>query len=172
MNKLFKNTTYSNLSEYETFQNFHNRQFGPSYHLYTFTILCVLCFLCITQFSYGSILYGLLFVIIILFFIFYRYFSQLFLIKKELNSGKISNESKNVFVFYERFFKVYHNKEITKMSYWKLHKIFETKTHFYLYVNKTYAFILNKEGFSLGTSDTFSDFIKRKCRFKYRDKRR
>ena len=49
----------------------------------------------------------------------------------------------------------------------KLHKVFETKEYFYLYVNEDTAFLVSKNGFKLGNSNDFSEFIKKKCLLKY-----
>ena len=58
--------------------------------------------------------------------------------------------------------------EYSTMKYYKLKKVFETKKYFYLYIDKRHAFILDKNGFKKGDITTFSDFIKKKCLFKYK----
>ena len=47
-------------------------------------------------------------------------------------------------------------------------KSFETEDKFYLYLDKTDAFILDKQGFEIGKVDDFREFIKRKCIFRYK----
>lgn len=54
------------------------------------------------------------------------------------------------------------------MKYYKLYKIYETKTFFYLYIDNDHAFLINKSGFVRGLSDDFSKFINKKCLFKYK----
>ena len=56
----------------------------------------------------------------------------------------------------------------SKIIYWKLYKIFENEDYFYLYLDKTHAFLLSKQGFDIGTPEEFREFIKKKCIFKFR----
>ena len=46
-------------------------------------------------------------------------------------------------------------------------KVFETKDYFYLYLDEDTAFLVSKSGFKIGTPKDFSEFIKKKCIFKY-----
>ena len=55
------------------------------------------------------------------------------------------------------------------MYYWQLKRVFETEDKFYLYLDKTDAFILDKQGFEIGKVDDFREFIKRKCIFRYKN---
>ena len=47
--------------------------------------------------------------------------------------------------------------------------LFETEDFFYLYITKEHAALVNKKGFKIGDSDSFSEFIKNKCKFKYKE---
>ena len=57
--------------------------------------------------------------------------------------------------------------ENTKIYYFKLYKVFETQDYFYLYLDEDTAFLVSKSGFKIGTPKDFSEFIKKKCIFKY-----
>ena len=48
-------------------------------------------------------------------------------------------------------------------------KIFETDENFFLYTDEKHSLILDKDGFEIGNSKDFAEFIKRKCPFKYRN---
>ena len=51
--------------------------------------------------------------------------------------------------------------------YLKLYKVFETQDYFYLYIDEEHAALVNKKGFKIGNVEAFTDFIKKKCLFKY-----
>ena len=57
---------------------------------------------------------------------------------------------------------------VNTVKYLNLRKVFETKDFFYLYLDKTHAFIINKKNFSIGTSLDFSRFIKKKCFLRFK----
>lgn len=56
------------------------------------------------------------------------------------------------------------------MNYFEFKKIFETDENFFLYTDEKHSLILDKDGFEIGTAKGFSEFIKRKCPFKYSNK--
>ena len=73
----------------------------------------------------------------------------------------------NVFLIMTfNFYKFYFEIDKTRVYYFKLHKVFETKDYFYLYLDEDTAFLVSKSGFKLGTPKDFSEFIKKKCIFK------
>ena len=80
---------------------------------------------------------------------------------------KYHNEKVFNFIFYEDKIKIRDNQNYNVISYYKLYKIFETENFFYLYIDKTHSFVLNKHGFLIGNSNDFSTFIKKKCKLKY-----
>ena len=55
-----------------------------------------------------------------------------------------------------------------KLRYYKIYRAYENKNYFYLYLNKDYAFIIEKSGFIIGNKDEFRNFIKSKFRFKFK----
>ena len=59
-----------------------------------------------------------------------------------------------------------NNNTIIKMKYYKLYKVFETETSFYLYINKNYSYVLDKNCFSIGKAEDFYRFIKKKLWYK------
>ena len=101
-------------------------------------------------------------------FILYRYFHPIEEVKKEYQSDKITKEQSFTFSFYDKYFKIYTKKEYSVIYYREIHKIFETDTFFYLYLDNRHSFLLDKSGFKKGTPITFRGFIKKKCPFKYK----
>ena len=56
----------------------------------------------------------------------------------------------------------------SRLKYYKIYKAYENKDFIYLYINKDYAFILEKSGFLIGDADLFKKFIKNKIKFKFK----
>ena len=138
-----------------------------------YTIFWSLVFiLCIyLSFSTDSRLQGVILTIVLICFILYRIYRPKIIVNKETKSDKLSTNNVNTFTFYEKNFKIENANGSFNFRYFMLHRIFETDDFFYLYVNKENAFLVSKKTFSYGTSKDFSEFIKRKCKFKYRLKK-
>lgn len=168
MNPIFKNTTKNSPKEYKKFAEFHGRKHIFSYLLTLFIVSAFFIFCSIIQFSSKHYMLGIFFILFLLAFIVYQIIHPLIIIKKDLKNGKISNKSKNTFLFFDKNFKVLSNDTEVIVKYRKLHKIYETDTFFYLYLNSTYAFLVSKNGFIIGNSGDFSNFIKKKVLFKYK----
>lgn len=101
-------------------------------------------------------------------FILYRYFHPIEEVSKDYHSNKIKKEQSFTFSFYDKYFKIYTKKEYSIIYYRELHKIFETETFFYLYLDSRHSLLLDKSGFKKGTPVAFRNFIKKKCPFKYK----
>lgn len=168
MSPIFKNITNYTSKEYKEFLEFHGKKHNISYISFTLAIFVFLILCSIIQFSSHHIVLGLLFIISILVFLAYQILHPLYLVKKEIKSGKISNNAQNTFSFFEKSFKIRNKQGVSKVKYSELHKVYETDTFFYLYLNSTYAFLVSKKGFILGDKKHFSNFIKKKVWLKYK----
>lgn len=91
-------------------------------------------------------------------------------VSKDFKSDKIQKEKEFTFVFYEKEFKVRDKINYETIKYRNLHKVFETKYFFYLYGDKTHAYLLDKSGFTKGTVDEFSNFMKKKFLWRFKSK--
>ena len=80
--------------------------------------------------------------------------------QKQYKENKITNCSYS-------FYKWYFTLNDQTIYYFKLYKVFETNDYFYLYVNDESAALVSKNGFKIGSAETFSEFIRKKCFFKY-----
>ncbi len=167
MTKLFENTTTYTPELYKEFVKFHNKKYNLKYHLYTLFVLALIVFCMVLQFLYGRILLGILFIFIMFFFLCYRTFHPYFFVKKEARSNKVKKHLKNTYSFYDTYMKVKNQNGITKLRYSKLYKVFNTKKNFYLYINKTYSFVLDKNNFTIGNADDFYKFIRKKLWYKF-----
>lgn len=166
MEKLFENTTTYTTDVYKEFVEFHNKKYNFQYHLYTLFILFLIVFCMVSQFLYSNIYLGIFFIFALFAFLLWRIFHPSFFVKKEAKSDKIQKQLKNTYSFYNNYMEIKNNKGLIKLKYYKLYRIFETENYFYLYINKNYSFLLSKDGFTIGNSKEFYNFLRRKLWFK------
>lgn len=169
MELLFENTTKYSKKVYDEFLEFHRKKFRVSYILYTALIIAFILFCIILQVGHHNLTLAIVFCIALTCFFLWRLLHPISQVTKEYQSEKIQNEKSYTFKFYKKHFTVQDNKEISEIKYGKLYKIFETKTFFYLYLDRSHAILLNKLNFSTSSND-FSSFIKKKCWWKYSNK--
>ncbi len=168
--KLFKNSTTYTQDIYIEFLDFHSKTFTFSYMLYTifWTLLLLLCMY--LSFGIGNIFQGIVLTLGLILFLGYRIYRPKMIVKKEKKSDKFTSNNTNTFIFFDKNFEVKNNNGTFTYRYFMLHKVFETKDFFYLYVTRENAFLISKSAFSLGSSDDFSKFIKKKCGIKFKKK--
>ena len=167
MKILFKNKTKYTAEAYEEYLNFHQNKFGFSYDLYTIFVVILLVVCMYLQIRYNYWYLAIVFLLILIGFIYYRFFYPVKKISNEVHSEKFKKEKEFTFVFYEKNFEIRDKIYKEKSNYHKLKHIYETEKFFYLYINKDHAYLLDKSGFITGTSKDFSNFIKQKCFLKY-----
>lgn len=167
MKILFKNKTKYDKKTYNEYLQFHNNTFSNKYMFYTIIVGLLLFFCFAMQVKYNYYTLAICLFIIFFIFLYWRLFHPIYEVKKEFKSKKISQEQEFTFKFYEKYFTICHNINYTKIKYYKLYKIYETPTFFYLYIDKEHAFLINKNGFIHGSSNDFSKFMHKKCLFKY-----
>ena len=171
MKILFKNETKYSKEVYNNFLHFHQSKYGNKYKLYTLLVILLLLFCTVINLKYSNYITSFIFVLVILFFFFYRFLHPIRKINKEIKSEKIEKQTEFIFTFYDNFFIVCDNENTEKIKYWKLYKIFEDESFFYIYANKEYAFVLDKKTFSIGEVSKFIKFIKRKYGIKSKNER-
>ena len=165
---LYKNTTKYNESIYLEFLQFHKKKFGLKYTLYTVFVAGLLLFCVALQIKLHNITLASVFFISITCFFLWRYLHPISEVSKDFKSNKIQNEEEFTFIFYEKYFKIRNRLKSNKVKYYELYKVFETSKFFYLYIDKTHSFLLDKEKFSIGFSDDFSKFMHKKCWYKFK----
>lgn len=164
---LFKNHTTYSKENYNKFVQFHNKKYGLMYDLYTIIILLFIIYCLITSIRNKVLFLSIIFISAILVFLIYRIFHPIFEYKKEVSSKQISQEQSFFFYFYEKSFKVREKARFIKIRYFRVYKVYETEYFFYFYMSKKHAFLIDKQGFTLGNSEDFSNFIKHKFKLKY-----
>ena len=169
MKILFKNITTYSQHMYDDFLEFHKNHFSFRYNL--FSVVISMLFLFLIMLYVKNHYYGLaiIFCACLTSFILYRYFHPIEEVRKEYNSDKFTKFQSFTFLFYDKSFKIYTKKEYSIIRYSELYKVFETDKFFYLYLDNRHSFILDKSGFKKGSSKAFTNFIKKKCPFKFRN---
>lgn len=165
---LFKNHTKYSKKNYNSFIKFHNAKFGLIYDIYTIFIIILLLYCFITALKGQAYILSVTLFIGMIVFVAYRIFEPLQLHKKQMKSNTITKENEIIYYFYERTFKIREKSKMVRVRYWQLHKIYETEEFFYLYLTKRYALLVDKASFTLGTSQEFAKYMKKKLKLKYK----
>lgn len=163
MKPLFKNVTIYNSKNYNQFVKFHGEKFNFSYNMQTLLILLLILYCTILNLMQGNIF---LFILLVAIFVLTIVFRMYWPVKKYQKTNKNFYKAKQTSVtinFYKHYFKIEQN----IYPYLKLYKVFETKDYFYLYIDEEKAALVSKNGFKLGSVTEFTEFIKKKCIFKY-----
>ena len=163
MKPLFKNITIYNSKNYNQFIKFHGDKFNFSYNAYTLVMLVLILYCVILNIIELNIPLMLLFLAMFAFIILFRIYIPG---NRYQKTKKKFAENKQTSITFD-FFKFYFKIEQKVYPYLMLYKVFETKAYFYLYIDEENAVLVNKNGFKLGTAEEFTDFIKKKCLFKY-----
>lgn len=168
---LFKNITKYDEDIYKEFLEFHQKKFGLRYSLYTFFIIGLLLFFLILQIKNHNIDLAIIICFVITGFLLWRYLHPASEVSKEFNSEKIQEKKEFTFIFYEKNLKICENNKLERyvIRYNQLYKIFETENFFYLYIDERHALLISKNCFTVGNSEKFSVFIKKQCKFKYKN---
>lgn len=163
MKPLFKNVTTYTPKNYNKFINFHSNKYSRSYFAYTLLFAIMIIYCLIVNIIHKNVLLVFMFILILIVFLICRTYIPAYRYNK--NKKKCTNGKNMTFSF--AFYKYYYTVNKHRFYYFKLHKIFETEEFFYLYVDNENASLLEKSGFVIGSSEQFSEFIKKKCMLKY-----
>ena len=171
MEILFKNTTKYGTENYQEFLQFHSKMFGLKYDLLSIVTILLLLFFTIVQIYLRHFLFIMVILCGILCFFIWRYIYPAIKVSKTYNGETVQSDTKSIFTFtfYKKYFTIYDNNNTSEIKYYKLYKVFETPTFFYLYIDHSRSLLLDKKNFSIGTSDDFSKFIRKKCWNKFQN---
>ena len=117
MEPIYKNVTKYTKEIYMKFLQFHNQKYGLKYQIYTILFIILLIYCIIINIQYKQIGATIIFSVVLALVVYYRYFSQIKIIKKELKSKKIEKEDTFYFYFYEKYFKGRKNWKILWKSF-------------------------------------------------------
>ena len=149
MELLFKNTTKFSENIYTDFLLFHNKTYRFSYYLYTIGISFLLLFCIAGHIAYQNYFLLVVFLLLLFIFLYWRTSHPTKTIKKEYEGEKITKQQEITYLFYPNYFEVHYQDSINVMYYRNIYRVFETDAFFYLYLDKTHAFLIDKETFSI-----------------------
>lgn len=165
---LFKNNTKYTKEIYNEFLEFHKNKFTFTYTLYTAIVMISIFFCIALQVKYHYFTIAIILCFALTAFFLWRFLHPISEVSKQLKSDVIQKEKKFTFIFCEKCFKIRSTVEEEYIKYRKLYKIYETDTFFYLYIDKTHSFLIDKSKFTKGTPIGFSNFIKKNYWWKYK----
>ena len=166
MKILYENTTTYTKKIYEEFLTFHSNTFKFSYFTVNAIMILLLLFILCMNIYYNFFLVAAILFIVLAIFIFMKYIRPISAVKNDYNSDKIQNEESFTFKFYDDKFSVENLSSIHIHKYSDLYRIYENLNFYYLYIDKTHSYILDKNNFISRInnleSDTYIDidFIK------------
>ena len=159
---LFKNKTSYSKEIYDKFLEFHRNKYGFRYKLYNILVIAIVLACIVYLVAYKAYTTAVVFCIILVIFIVWRFLKPISEVTKDYKSDKVKKSTTYTFNFYDKYFTVQDKKTISKTRYSKLYRIFQTKDFFYLYIDKSHAFLIDKSGFVKGNCNEFYKFIKTK----------
>ena len=166
MKILFKNTTKYTKENCNNFIEFHTNKYGKAELTKIIIAIVVVLYLIIVNIIHRNWVF--IISALILGIILYFYYN-----KKSEKIRKSRNKVKEyTFYFYERYIKIRCKRRFERVTYFKIHKVFETDEYFFLYLDEKSSLILSKDGFEIGTPREFSRFIRKKCPFKYNEQKK
>ncbi len=169
MEELFKNKTKCTEKEYNRFLKSYEKEYALSELLWMIVYIAFWGFCLVLAFlNKEYLLSGILFIGILI-YIWYKFIRPRRNVEKQKKSNKMINEYINTYKFYKHYFTSQNKEGKAQTMYFKIYKVIETKTHFYIYISKEYAFIVAKNGFEIGSSEEFKKFIKKKVFGKYKE---
>jgi len=165
MKILFKNTTKYDKENRENLLNFHLKKYGKKELRNTLLLGIAILYIVICN----IINVNWYFLIILLPIGLLAYYINNKIVEKRKEKSKKQKNKEFTFFFYERYIKIKFKRQFERMAYFEIKKVFETEENFFLYTDDT-QLILDKDGFSIGTAKEFTEFMKRKCPFRYSNK--
>lgn len=166
MKELFKNKTKCTQKEYDKFLELQIEEFGVSELIkqllwIAFFIFCIV--LSIISKEYILLFISLLGVLI---YIWFEYIRPTRTIKQQ----KLIEEFTNTYKFYKTYFTIKSHMGVSKIFYFKIYRVIETNTHFYIYISRENAALVSKKGFIDSTPEEFKKFIHKRTMLKYKTK--
>lgn len=170
MEELFENKTKYLQEEYETFLKVHQKEYAASEYAYIlFNLIFFGCCAAIA-FKEKEIILGIVLVVGLLIYIWYKFFRPARRMQEDLESEKLSGNFVNTYKFYKKYFKVENTEGNAQLAYIGLYRVVETNENYYIYISRDNAFIVSKKGFTKGNEKEFSKFIRGKVFMKYKNR--
>lgn len=170
MEKLFENKTKYSQKEYDIFIESYIKEYATSDNIYIFFYIAFFGFCMVYAFIEKEIILGIILLVGLIVYLWFKIIRPNQLVEKTKKSRKVSGNFVNKYEFYKNYFKVENPDGNAQVLYLKLYRVVETKSYFYIYISREYAFIVSKLGFTKGKSEDFSKFLKKKVFTRYKNR--
>lgn len=169
MESLFENKTKCTDKEYEKYLKTYQKEYAVTERIYTISYLIFFIFCAIYAIKGKEIILSIGLVIAVIISIWYKFIRPYKLLQKAQNKTTME-EYICEYKFYKNNFIVSAPEGSTTIFYFKLYKVIETETNFYIFISKENGFIVSKEGFTKGKVEEFSNYISKKVMLKYKNR--
>lgn len=169
MELLFENKTECTDKEYEKYLQIYQKEYAVQERLNTIIYFIFLIFCIIFAINEKQIALGIGLIVIMIIFIWYKFIRPYKLLQKTQKKTTLEQYICH-YKFYKNNFTVNAPEGTATIFYFKLYKVIETNTNFYIFISKENGFILSKEGFTKGKTKEFSNFISKKTMLKYKNR--
>ena len=170
MESLFENKTKCTNKEYEKYLETYQKEYALSENINTIIYFIFLIFCIIFAIKEKEIILGIGLIVIAIIFIWYKFIRPYKSQQKTQQKTTLQQYICN-YKFYKNNFIVNAPEGKATIFYFKLYKVIETNTHFYIFISKENGFIISKKGFTKGEEAEFSKFIIKKAKLKYRNRK-
>lgn len=170
MEELFENKTKYSQKEYDLFLNSYKEEFKTSETIYMLLYVIFFAICSIFALRENEIVLGIVLIVGLIFYLWYKIIRPQTNVNKDKKSQKVSGKFVNTYKFYNNYFKIQNPDGKAQIYYLKLYRVVENKTHFYIYISREYAFIVSKIGFTKGSAEEFSKFIRKKVFTRYKNR--
>ena len=170
MEELFENKTKYTQKAYDIFIDSYMQEYSLSNKLFMLWNFSFFGFCAVLAFYSKEIMLGIAIIIGLLIYLAFIVVKPILEGKKVQKSEKLSGTFINTYKFYKKYFRAENPDGEAQIYYFKLYKIVETEEYFYLYISRDYAFIMAKSGFTKGTIEEFTNFMRKKIYLKYKDR--
>ena len=163
MEELFKNKTKCTQKEYDKFLKLQIEEFGTSELIKQLLWIAFFIFCLVLSIIYKEYI---LLCISLLGVLTYTWFE----IIRPIKNKDEQKEYTNIYKFYKYFFTIECTTGVSKIFYFKIYRVIETNTHFYIYISRENAALVSKEGFINSTPEEFKKFIHKRTMLRYKTK--
>lgn len=161
MKVLFKNKTRYTKEEYDKFLKIQVEEFGKSELLKMLLLIAFFIFVLSISIIYKE--YKLLLVALLgaLIYVWIE-------IIRPMKNKEEPKEYTNIYRFYKYYFTIECPMGKSKIFYFKIYRVLETESYFYIYISKERAALISKKGFINSNPEDFEKFIHKRALLRYK----
>ena len=168
MELLFKNITKSSKKIYDQFLDFHNKRYKKRDNIQKTFFIIAASYMIIFNIIHNEFRMVLIISLLAAIYLVGNNYQQKKVVKKEYKSDKVVKEKLIVYYFYDKKFEIELNNQKQEFKYYQIYRIHQDEYNIYLYTDKTHTFIIDKNGFEIGTMQEFRNFLRQKCKLRFK----